>query len=262
MMIGVIHRKLSALLLITTLCSGQQASSPAKPAANPTTTVEITLSEEPEIDIQAIVKETEQVEVRRLKMGVFWWVPTEFWEASVRKQGFSAEQARKVFLPFRSYNVFIVAVGDLGLATASWTGEADLKKSLLLRDQHGNTYKPLAETPNDVGAMVEVMRPVFKNLLGSVGEGLKFVLFPAKDPGGNVFADPRKSSEIFLDVSELMGISTRTYTWRLPLSSIMPPKYCPIGKEKVEANWKYCPWHGNKLDEEPHAPVGAPVNPK
>lgn len=261
--IATMQRTILAVFLFFTLSSiAQQTPPPATQALKSAPSSESNTSTTHELDTQAIVKETEQVEVLRHTMGVFWWVPTEFWEAAVRKQGYSSEEAHKVFLPFRGYNVFIVAVGDLGVGNSSWIGELDLKKSLVLRDQHGNSYKALAEVPSDVRAIVEVMKPVLKNMLGNFGEGLQFVVFPARDPGGNVFADPLRSSEISLDVADLMGMPTRTYTWRLPLSSLLPPKYCPVGKEKVEANWKYCPWHGNKLQEDA-APTKAavPTNP-
>lgn len=94
------------------------------------------------------------------------------------------------------------------------------------------------------------MKPMLKNMMGSMGEGLQFLLFPSADSTGKVFADPHKSSEIYLDVSDIMGTASSTYTWRLPLSSLSQAKYCPVGKERVEANWKFCPWHGVKLTED------------
>jgi hypothetical protein len=242
-------RKLFALLLIAPLCFGQQSSTPAKPAAKSNTTVTITLATDPEIDTDSIVKETEQVDTRNHKMGIFWWVPPDFWEAAVRKQGYTSEQATRYFQPFRKYNLFLVAVGDMELGNISWTKEPELKKNLRLRDQRDNVYRPMEELPDDIRPMVDVMKPVFRNLMGNFGDGIQFFLFPAKDASGNSFADPRKTAEIFLDVSDVMGTSTSTYSWKFPLTSLTPPKYCPVGKEKVEANWKYCPWHGNKLEE-------------
>jgi hypothetical protein len=251
MMIGMNYRKLLALVLLASASSiAQQTSSLAQPAAKTTSPEQITVSTELELDTQAIVKETEQVDSRPHKMGIFWWVPAEFREASVRKQGYSAELARKVFGPFRGYNVFLVAVGDPVAGIESWTKEPELRKKIVLRDQRGNIYKPLEGPPDDLRPLVATMKPVMQNMLGSFGEGLQFMVFPAKDNDGNVLVDPRKSSEIFLDVSDLMGPATSTYTWRFPLSSMTPPKLCPVGKEKVEANWKYCPWHGNKLEGE------------
>jgi len=82
---------------------------------------------------------------------------------------------------------------------------------------------------------------------------------------GNEIANSRANTEFSLVATNLMGgpSPTSTYTWRLPVIALMPPKFCPVGKEKVEANWRYCPWHGNKLDAEsaPSAPSRKPAKP-
>ena len=255
MMMGMVHRKLLVLILFATLsCVAQQAAPTKQPDKPP----EITAAAEQEFDAEGLIRETQQVDMRPHKIGIFWWVPAEYWDLALRQEGYDRERIRETFQPFKRYNLFIIATGDMGIGNISWSKEAEVKKGLVLRDQRGNTYKPLEEIPDDLRPIIEVMKPVFKNMMGNFGEGLQFIVFPMKDAAGNVFADPHKSSEIFLDVSESMGATSTTYAWRFPLTSLSPPKYCPVGKEKVEANWKYCPWHGNKLQEDA-APVKAAV---
>ena len=264
-MTGMTFRKLLVTFLLASLsCAAQQASQPPKPAATSTPPpAEATTAAEPELDLPALAKETEKVDMHLHKIGIFWWVPPDYWLAALRQQGYNAEQAHNVLQPFRQYNLFIVGTGDLGVGDVSWVKEPEVKKNLLLRDQHGNKYKPMEEVPADIGAIIEVMKPIFKNMMGNLGGGLQFMVFPLKDGAGNVFADARKESEIFLDVSDLMGPGTMTYTWRFPLTALVPAKYCPAGKEKVEANWKYCPWHGVKLSTDPEAqPAATPVSHK
>jgi hypothetical protein len=257
MMMGMIQRTFLILLLAGVCCAQQNTGTPK--STTKLTVGETATAPSLEVDLQALVKETELVDMRAHKMGVFWWVPLDFWDASLRAQGFNSTEAGKAFEPFGSYNVFLIAVGNMGLGNINWIGEKELKKNIVLRDDHGNTYKPIEELPEDIVPMVELMKPIFKNMMGNFGEGLQFILFPAQDKAGKRFADPRKSSDFFLDVSDVMGTATSTYTWRLPLTSLTPPKYCPAGKEKVEASWKYCPWHGVKLTEDaPATPVAAP----
>ena len=246
-MIGMIKTmRLVMVLLASLTCAAQQPS----PAGKPTPAPETQVATEPTLDIQTLVKETEQVDMRRRKIGIFWWVPPEFWEISLRQQGYDSEQARKVFQPFKNYNLFMISVGDLGPGNVTWAKDPDLKKKVRLRDARGNPYKPLPEVPQDISLVVELMRPIFKNMMGNFGEGLQFEVFPVKDGAGNVFADAHKQSEIYLDVTDMMGSPMSTYTWRFPLTALSAPKHCPVGKEKVEANWKYCPWHGNKLEDQ------------
>jgi hypothetical protein len=251
MMIAMISRELLVVLLLALPAAAQSTAPAEKPAPK---AVAVAPPADQDVDPQALVKETEFMASRPHKMGVFWWVPVDFWQVAMKRQGFSPDETKKVFAPFANYNLFIVAVGDIDAGSASWFTESDIKKKLTLRDQHGNTYKPLQTTPDDLASVIDNMKPVLKNMMGSFGGGLQFIVFPARDNQGIVFADPRKGGEIALDVPDLMGIPNDTYTWKLPLSSLSPPKYCPIGKERVEANWKYCPWHGNRL-EESHGPT-------
>jgi hypothetical protein len=245
------YRKFPALLLLTALsCMVQQPSTSAKAQAKPTTKTETLTVAAPDLDVQALIKETEQVDMRRGKIGIFWWVPPDYWSTVLRQQGYTSEEAIKAFEPFRKYNLFMIAVGDMEGGSATWMNEPEIKKNVALRDQHGNGYKPLLEVPEDLRVLLNYMKPAFKNMMGNFGEGLQFVVFPVKDAGGNIFADAHKNSEIFLDVTDLMGPPTSTYSWRFPITALSPPKYCPAGKEKVEANWKYCPWHGIKLIED------------
>src|SRR5262245_55134160 len=131
-MISMIQKKQLVMILLTSLsCAAQQPAPAAKPAPTatpPMRTPETQVATEPTFDFQAIVKGNEQVDMRRRKMGIFWWVPPEFWEISLRQQGYDSEQARKVFQPFKGYNLFMVAVGDLGVGNIAWAKEADVKK--------------------------------------------------------------------------------------------------------------------------------------
>jgi hypothetical protein len=74
------------------------------------------------------------------------------------------------------------------------------------------------------------------------------LFFPAKTSTGKLIVDTGHEGSFSLLIDNLAGQKQSTFEWRLPLTSLTPPKFCPVGKERVEANWKYCPWHGNKLD--------------
>ena len=41
----------------------------------------------------------------------------------------------------------------------------------------------------------------------------------------------------------------RVLVWRPPLTSVLGPMTCPKGGEPLEANWKFCPWHGVPLGD-------------
>lgn len=240
-------------LFVALSCAAQQPTTSAKPQATSAADAEASSAAESGFDLQALIKETEQVDMRQKKIGIFWWVPPDYWNVVLKQQGYTNAQVIKAFEPFKKYNLFMVAVGEQNMDAATFATEVEIKKNIALRDQHGNGYKPLPETPEEIGTILGYMRPVLKKMLGNFGEGMQFVIFPAKDMNGNIFADAHTNAQIFLDVTDLMGPPTSTYTWKFPLTALSPPKFCPVGKEKVEANWQFCPWHGNKLLNDPSA---------
>jgi hypothetical protein len=239
--------RLLAFTFLATFVMYAQTSSPRNQDSAPT------------FDIGAIVKETQQMDERNNKLGIFWWIPVEYWEQSAISTGSSPEQARELFAPLREYTGAVVAVGSIGIGNLHWLPEAEVRKNIVLRDQAGNTYKPLDKVSDGAQDLADVMTPVFQKILGPMAEGIHLLFFPAKDASGKAIADPRRNTEFSLVVTDLMGGTPSSYTWKLPLTSLMPPKFCPVGKEKVDANWKYCPWHGNKLDaDSTPAPAQAP----
>jgi len=199
----------------------------------------------------ALTQELQRVDQRDQKMGLFWWIPTEYWEQSAAANGRDRKETKSLFAPLNDYVVIVVAVGNMGAGSIEWMPESDVRKHIKLRDQAGHLYGPVTEISAEAQEISDVMKPVFKNILGPMGEGVQFFFFPAKDAKGAEIANTSRSSEFSLEVSDVMGLGIKTYTWRLPVSSLLPPKYCPVGKEKVEANWRYCPWHGNKLVTDP-----------
>jgi hypothetical protein len=205
------------------------------------------------IDFNAVLKETQQTDRHNGKTVFVWFVPPEFWEQSAMSAGATREAAKSAFAPLHNYHLFIVGVADYKLGGASgkmdWVADADVRKNVVLRDVAGHTYVPLEKVSDAAQDLVNVMRPTFKNTLGPMAEGMHLLFFSTKDATGKEFGDPRQSGELSILISDIIDAGTaRAYTWRLPLNAFSPPKYCPVGKERVEANWKYCPWHGNKLD--------------
>jgi hypothetical protein len=221
------------------------------------------ISSEPEADLPSLVRETQKIETRNNKIGMFWWIPTEFWEIGWKKQGHSSEDARKKFLPLRKYNLFLIAAGTNETGNIKWRTEEEVRKATVLFDSNGNIYRPIEVVPLDIQSLLDTLKPTLKAMQSSFRESSYFLLFPTTDPAESTSANSLKPSEISMQVRNLMGPSANIYAWRLPLSSLSPPKYCPVGKEQLEPSWRYCPWHGIKLpDEATEQPAATPANSK
>lgn len=243
--------KIAALILVflATIASAQTTATPtATPAAKSASPQPA--ADKPDFDVSAMLKETQHVDNRNGKIGIIWWAPTEYFEQSAISSGMSPGQARRSFAMLQPYTLLIVGVGNSGFGTVDWLSEAEVRKAIVLRDAAGDTYKPLDKVSDDAQNFADYMKPMLKNMLGAMGEGIRLVYFTNKDATGKEFSNARQRGEFSLQMTDLIVPGTSSYTWRLPLSSLWPPRYCPVGKERVEASWKYCPWHGNKLPDE------------
>jgi hypothetical protein len=82
-----------------------------------------------------------------------------------------------------------------------------------------------------------------------MGQNIQFLFFSGTNKMAKPIAYPLSSGSFSVVLSKIIEGKDDVFEWKLPLTTLSPPKFCPVGKERVQANWKYCPWHGVKLDE-------------
>lgn len=187
--------------------------------------------------------------------GLVWWIPTEFWEISAERNGLSEEKSKERYAALGKYAVVAVALGKIGIGNINWISEPEIRDNTSLRDAQGNSYQAVQKLSGDAEGLVAVLKPAFGNMLGAMGQNIQLLFFAGTDKMGNPIFDPRASGGFSVVVTNLIAGKTKAFEWKLPLTTLSPPKYCPVGKERVQANWKYCPWHGAKLEEP--VPIGA-----
>lgn len=174
------------------------------------------------------------------------WTPVQFWEKSAERAGISAEKAQERYAPLRKYTVILEGVGKMGIANINWISEPELRSNLKLRDARGNEYEAVQRVSGDAEGLASIIKPVLANMLGTLGQNMQIYFFPGTDKMAKPIADPHTPGSFSVVITNILGTKERVYEWKLPLTSLSPPRYCPVGKERVEASWKYCPWHGVK----------------
>jgi hypothetical protein len=232
---------LAICLTCTMMCTVMLAQEPGKSASAS------------EVDFSAFVRELQQSPNEPGYVGLVWWIPTEYWEISAVRSGTSEDKAKQRFAPLRKYTVVAIAVGKIGIGNINWVSEAEIRDSASLRDAEGNAYQPVQKLSGDAEGLAAMLKPLFGNILGTMGQNIQFLFFSATNKMAKPIADPLAPGSFSLVLSKVIEGKDKVFEWKLPLTTLSPPKYCPVGKERVEANWKYCPWHGVKLDE-PAAP--------
>jgi len=240
------HRALSVCFAAALVCSSLIAQDKTKTSASG------------DFDMSGFLHETQQSPNEAGYAGVVWWIPTEFWEISLERNGMSQEKAAQTYAPLRKYTVVAVAMGKVVIGNINWISEAEIRVSTTLHDSSGNIYQPVQKLSGDAEGLVSVLKTVFGNMLGTMGQNIQLLFFPGTDKMARPIADPLAEGSFSVIVTKLIDGKDKTFEWKLPLTTLSPPKYCPVGKERVQANWKYCPWHGVKLDESSNSTASTP----
>lgn len=220
-------------------------ATPAKAAPTQAKPQEAEKSYKPDQD--DLLADTQQSIRGENHVGMVWWIPFEFWEASDE-----SGKTEEALGPLREYTVVAVVTGKVGpFGVIDFQPPQKVQASTFLRDSQGREYAPMAEVSDQAKMLTQLVKPIFTNALGKMGESIQLVFFPAKDKDGKRMDDPRSKGKMTVVLKDgIAGEGIRTFDFQLPLNSMVPPRYCPQGKERVQANWNYCPWHGVPLAEE------------
>lgn len=225
---------LAGLLLPALILAPASVTAGSEPALAPIT----------QVDMNDLIDDTQKQMGDASTMDLVWWIPTTFWRVSMAASEASEAQISQVENVFAPYLIFAVCHGAIGpMGGVQWTDGAAIVSSATLVDASGRTWTPLPENDVNVDARMalSMMKPVLQSVAGAMGENIQFIFFQANDAKGRPLAAPTTAGGFTF---KSMGL---TYTWRLPLGSLLQPKTCPVDGERLSGAWSYCPWHGKEL---------------
>jgi hypothetical protein len=204
------------------------------------------------IDQRALVRDTQITSENPNELTMVWWLPEQFWQATLRDR-LPANHVEEVLKVVRRYTMIAVVDGRIGpLGGMSFIPEEAVRTNVTLKDAAGVNYAPLGESSidPDMKNLVQAMKPVVANMLGPIGQNTHFVLFPSKSADGRLVADPTSKGTLWVIVGG------KEFRYRLPLGSLLSPKYDPGTGETFPGNYNFNPFTGTKLGtESPNKPV-------
>jgi hypothetical protein len=205
----------------------------------------LSFAQDRRVDINALVQETQRMSDRSGEMTLIWWIPEEFWRASLEQDpNMTAAQTEEFIKVLRPYMLIVAVDGNIGtFGGVTYKSETTIRDSIQIIDSQGTRYRPLGSENVDADTknFLSMMKPVFVNMLGAIGQNMHFFLFPAKNTMGRNIAVAKSEGAFSVKLDE------RVFKWRLPLGSLLPAKMCPVDGEKLSGAWKFCPWHGAEL---------------
>ena len=201
---------------------------------------------ETEVSITELIKEIQQWNKKDNKMSLAWWIPNEYWRIALKDNKQIPEEAIDQIENVLEDYIMIWAC-DLTInsdGTMKYTTEEEINKSITVLDNNNKKYFPLEknEIDGEALAIAENMKPVFSQTLGQMGRGIQFYFFKVIDQSEKKLIDPKLPGQFKVSHSD------SDFLWKLPLSTLTPPKFCPVDKEKMKGTWSYCPIHGQKLE--------------
>jgi hypothetical protein len=199
------------------------------------------------LDVQSIMHDTQQIKYESHRMVIAWWIPEEYWRASLAVNGSLTQAQIAHFLKLVKPYTLVILIKSKYDTSGNFTFEDEdaMRTSVSLIDANRVHYAPIdtAEVSAEVEKVISVMKPILAKALGPMGKNLGFFVFPAKGKDGNVIADAHQEGVFSVATGD------DQFRWRLPLGSVLPPKTCPKCTEVLSGAYKFCPYDGTPLDK-------------
>lgn len=177
---------------------------------------------------------------------IVWWMPREYWEASLSQQQALDPSIRKTIIDtLGDYDVVAVVEGSMADDMQfRFVTENEIRDATHLLDTKGNALDPLRENdvPPKVASLLASLKPVLSSNMGPVGKSMHFMVFPGNDKQGSRRVDPSGNGR--------MQVKTRsnTYVFRLPLGSLLPNKVDAATGDLFPGDYLYSPYSGATLE--------------
>jgi len=171
-----------------------------------------------------------------------FWLPTEFFvRVAPKADAATIDSLRK---SLRGYAIFFVLdahASALGMPVGR--PRAEVLAGTFLQLEDGTRLSPLGaeQLHGDIKTLVDIMKPMMKNMLGALGEAMEAVVFEDAGADGASRLDPLAKGQF------KVVVGSEAFSWRLPLGSMMAPMFDPETHERFPGNYRFNPFTGAKL---------------
>jgi hypothetical protein len=200
--------------------------------------------------LDAMVKDLQQLKQGKHQLDLVWWIPTQYWDEMLKQDGRLTAAQRSAFLERLDGHSMFAIVSVSIAPTGSMTSRPVEQIYEGLEVRVGKiTLHPLdqADVPDGIREFIGMMRPVIAQALGAIGRGMEFVVFRNLDDNGNKIVDPLVAGAFEVQLNR------RSFRWRLPIGSLLPPRLDPVTGEEFPGNFQFNPFTGEQLMDAPAA---------
>jgi hypothetical protein len=204
-----------------------------------------------DVDISAMTNETQRTSYAG-GVHLAWWIPPEYWEASLSRDANVTDTARKQVLDtLRGYSMLAVVQAEVGaLGNFTFYERDAVLKGLKLELSDGKDWAslvPLAEVPQKLAPLLKVLGPILSSAMGPMGQNMNFFVLDDQKKGGRLIS-PYEPGMLRITLTDNKGVKLEPLLIEFPLDSLYVPRRCPNGKP-AHVSWMVCPWDGSKLPQ-------------
>ncbi len=203
------------------------------------------------VSVDALEKETTIAVSDDVKIphhtGMVLWLNEEWWQALLQgHKEVPTESKNTILTTMGRYDVLAVIdlINDSGYAF-KYTDRKTILNYVKMMDKYGGTIKPYSEEEYEISLtqILNILKPMLQSYMGNMASHIEFIVYPAWESATNRYFDPYKSGSFHLKYNSI------DHFIRLPLGSLLKPKWCKKCKEMRNGSWTYCPYDGSLLEE-------------
>jgi hypothetical protein len=204
-----------------------------------------------DINTAALTSETQKISTID-GVHLAWWIPPEFWEASLIKRHEISAASRESFMKsLRGYSMMAITQGEVRPMgnIEFYEREAILKgaKIELSDGKNWSTIEPVEKVPDDLQQLIKLLGPTLEAALGKLGQNLQFFVFDDEVAGKRLIS-PFGNLTMRVSLTNKNGNAVPPMIFEMPLDALYEPRMCPNGKP-AHISWVVCPWDGTKLPQ-------------
>jgi hypothetical protein len=202
-----------------------------------------------DVNVAALTAETQKMSNNN-GVHLVWWIPPEYWEASVTSSANVAEKERDAIIKaLRGYSMLAVTQAEVAPLGNIVFYERDLivkgMKIELADGKNITTLTPVEKVPDDLQMLLKMLAPVLQSALGKLGENLQFFVLDDEIKGERLVS-PYGNAALKVALTNKSGTVLEPFVFQMPLDALFVPRMCPGGKP-AHVSWVVCPWDGTAL---------------
>jgi hypothetical protein len=196
------------------------------------------------VDFAALTRDLTLTSNAGGRLTMTMWMPDEFWRASFQDGGKLTDQGINQYITvIHPYTLVAILDAQRGITAFRYTDLDTIVNEVTIEDAHGTTYSPLPpdSVAEDMKNLIQIIRPLLSNMMGTMGQHMEIIVFPSLDKAGHLIADPKKDGSLTIHLGDV------ALRYRLPLGSILPPSLDPKTGESFPGSYHFNPYTGSKL---------------